>query len=297
MKSGVVALALASVLTLSLLSFRAEAQFKDQAFSQSYNDDKTKSKKDTVDKLFSFKEYFGGLAHRNTTRIGTLTAGSFVFIGGSQIYNKQYWKLPIIYGGIAAGITGGILYSNTGHPTRSAACFAAAGVVYWGSLLDGVVSYKTTQYPHAGKATLYSLLLPGLGQIYNGEYWKVPIYVGLLGFGVSFYANFNSNYERWRRIYNELADPTVEYKGPPSITADQALYYRNYYRRYRDYFLLGIAAVYVLQIIDANVFAYMHNFDVSDDLSLSVTPTVLMPETQYALNPNPAFGLRVGFTF
>ena len=61
-------------------------------------------------------------------------------------------------------------------------CFIGAGFAYWATLMDGVLNYKPSIYPHPGKATLFSILVPGLGQIYNREYWKLPIYLGSIGF-------------------------------------------------------------------------------------------------------------------
>ena len=249
--------------------------------------------------LFSFREYFGALGHKNTMKIGTMFAGSAVFIGGNQIYNRQYWKLPLVYGTIGGSLGAGIYLNSQGNHDAAKWCFVGAGVAYWATMMDGVVNYKPSDYPHAGKATLYSLLVPGLGQIYNREYWKVPIYLGLMGFGVHYYLDCAKNFERFRSIYLEATDPDVQYTGP--ITAQQALYYRNLYRRYRDYALLAVAAVYLLQIIDANVFSYMHNFEVTDDLSMDMSPTVIMPEgRQFAFNASPgtpAIGLRIGFSF
>ena len=97
---------------------RSDAQFKEGAFTQSYNEaSDTTSRSDTVAKMFSFKEFFGGLAHKNTIKIGTMTAGSAIFIGASQIYNKDYWKLPIVYGGIGAlaGTGGYYLHKYNNH--------------------------------------------------------------------------------------------------------------------------------------------------------------------------------------
>ena len=152
---------------------------------------------------------------------------------------------------------------------------------------------------HPGKATLFSILVPGLGQIYNHEYWKLPIYLGAIGFAVHYYADCQTNYLRFKNIYQEASDPTSGYDGP--ISADQALYYRNVYRRYRDYSVLAIAVLYLLQVIDANVFSYMHNFEVDDDLALRVAPAVIMPERQFAsispVNQQTAFGLRLGISF
>lgn len=290
---------LIAALSAAFFGVEASAQFKEQAFSQQYNADST-AVNDTADVLFSLKDYFASLKHKQEMKIGTMFAGSTVFIGGSQIYNREYWKLPIVYGTIAGGVGAGLYFNHKGDSKTATYCFLGAGVAYWATLMDGVVNYSPSEYPHAGKATLYSVLIPGLGQIYNHDYWKLPIYLGAMGFGVHYYLDNNSNYQRFRNIYKEATASEGTYDGP--ITADQALYYRNIYRRYRDYSVLAIAALYFLQIMDANVFSYMHNFEVDDDISLKVAPTVLLPDNQYAsANPsslkNAAFGMKIGVRF
>ncbi|MCQ2181088.1 MAG: DUF5683 domain-containing protein [Bacteroidales bacterium] len=272
------------------------AQFKDKAFSQQYNDDGA-ADKDSLDVLFSFKDYFAGLGHKKELKIGEVFGGSMVFIGGCQIYNKQYWKLPIVYGGILGGVGSGVYLNSQGNHDAAKWCFIGAGAVYWASLLDGTISFKPDYYPHPGKATIYSILVPGLGQIYNKEYWKLPIYWGGMVASYYFYSTNRVNYERYRNIYKEATDPDIEYKGP--ITADVAKYYRDVYRRYRDYSILALAAVYLLQIIDANVFSYMHDFNVADDVALDVTPTVIAPDMQFASGTGiPAgVGLSLGLKF
>lgn len=284
------------VLILLFFCVEASAQFKNEAFSQQYNDDKA-NPSDSVEVLFSFKDYFGGLAHKNEIKIGVMAGGSALFVGGCQIYNKDYWKLPIVYGGLATGIAGGIISNNKGRKDLAPWFFAGAAAVYWGSFMDGVINYKPADYPHAGKATLYSILLPGLGQIYNKEYWKLPIYYGMLGFAIHYYSDCSTNYKRFRDIYIEAMDKSKPYTGP--ITAEQALYYRNSYRRYRDYALLATGIIYLLQVIDANVFSYMHNFEVDDDLALDISPTLIMPDTMTlaSVGTQPAFGLKLGFSF
>jgi hypothetical protein len=287
-----------TALLAAFLCLNASAQFKEQAFTQQYNDDPA-SASDSTDVLFSFKEYFGGLSHKQDIRIGTMTAGSALIIGGSQIYNKQLWKLPIVYGAIGGSLGAGIYFNATGNKEVAKYCFIGAGFAYWATLMDGVLNYKPSIYPHPGKATLFSILVPGLGQIYNREYWKLPVYLGAIGFAFHLYSDFQINYARFRDIYIAANDPEAHYDGP--ITADQALYYRNVYRRYRDYSILAIAVLYLLQVIDANVFSYMHNFEVDDDIALKVAPAVIMPERQYAsINPvsqPAAFGLRLGISF
>ena len=283
-----------SILCLCFCS-NAFAQFKNEAFQQTYNDDKA-SGKDSADVLFSFKDYFGGLGHRNEIKVGTIIAGSAVIIGGSQIYNKQYWKLPIVYGGILGGAGAGWYLNSHGRQDVAKWCFIGAGVTYWASLMDGVICYRPDDYPSPGKATIYSILCPGLGQIYNKEFWKLPIYWGGMVASVYFFNQNKVNYDRFRRIYKEATE-SEQYDGP--ITADVAKYYRDTYRRYRDYSILAMAAVYLLQIIDANVFSYMHDFNVSDDIALDVSPAVISPDIDFASTGTvPAgLGLKLGFTF
>ena len=312
--------------------YNCSAQFRDEAFTQNYNPQDTVGKSDTTDQLFSVKEYIGALAHKNTTKIGSLFAGSIICVGGCQIYNRDYWKLPIVYGGIGAGAGLGAYYLSTYNKTVTAhtdwetardawlqenpggtygvtepvintqastigkICLGGAGLIYWLTLMDGVKCYDDGREPHPGRATIYSILLPGLGQAYNGEYWKIPIYYGgLLAAGHFLYTN-HINYKRYQRIYNEVSTG-VDTSSP--ITADNAKYYRDIYRRYRDYSILATAAVYLLQVIDANVFSYMYDFEVTDDISLNLEPTII-PDASYALgNPygNSAFGMRIGLTF
>jgi len=280
------------------VSFEAEAQFKEQAFSQTYNDGK-QGDADTTDVLFSFKDFFRGLGHKQNLKVGQMFGGSLLFIGSSQIYNKQYWKLPIIYGGIGTGVGLGIHFNKKfqssglqSDKTASILSFVGAGLFYWGSLMDGTVCYKPNTFPQPGKATIYSILLPGLGQIYNKEYWKVPIYLGGLAASYYFFDLNSTNYKRYHDIYNESMQEG--YTGP--IKSDVALYYRDIYRRYRDYSILAMGIVYLLQVIDANVFAYMHDFNMDDDIAFKISPTIITPDSHLAMQ-QPAVGLNFGLRF
>lgn len=296
----------------------SRAQFREQAFSQSYVDQADTTGRDSTDVMFSFKEYFGGLKHEKEARIGVIMGGSTVFVGGAQIYNKQYWKLPVIYGGIAAGVGAGVIYrqkwdkeGDDEFKKMSNWFFAGAGLMYWGALMDGTANFKSEKNVQSGKATLYSLLLPGLGQAYNGELWKIPIYYGCLIGSVHFYSVNRENYLKYKNIYNQVSNPDIEYDG--SISEKTAKYYRDTYRRMRDYSVLAIAGFYLLQVIDANVFSYMRKFDLSDDIAMNVGPSVIADAPVYAYNPyssqfsgsglnysgsgQNAFGLRIGLTF
>jgi hypothetical protein len=89
----------------------------------------------------------------------------------------------------------------------------------------------------------------------------------------------------------------VEKKRGRSISGETALYYRDIYRRYRDYSVLAIAAFYLIQVIDANVFAYMQDFEVNEDIALHIRPSVITPDLQFASRPVNAVGISLGFTF
>jgi hypothetical protein len=331
---------LAVIFCLVFFAQRSDAQFKENAFTQNYNEPgDTLGRSDTVAKMFSFKEFFGGLGHKNTLKIGTMTAGSAVFIGSSQIYNKDYWKLPVIYGGLGALAGTGGYYLHRYNKTKkeydrfmvqkteyekthafdypfaapvldvkskqkATWLFAGAGLLYWGTLLDGALCYKSEKDPDPGRATIYSALLPGLGQIYNGELFKVPIYWGCLLGSVHFLTLYNTNYVRFKRIHNEATNPDPLISGEVPIDGETAKWYRDVYRRYRDYSIVATVAFYVLQVIDANVFAYMHDFEVDDNITMNIEPAVIAPDNAYAMHGQmPRFGgqnavgLKLGITF
>lgn len=268
------------------------------------------SENDTISatQIFSAKDYFRGLAHKDTIKMSWMFGGSLVLPGTAQIYNRDYWKLPIVYlsiGGFAG--TGGYFlskYKKTGdpsHKTLSTIMFAGAALCYWGSVMDGVVNYESKLDPDPTRATLYSLLLPGLGQIYNKDYWHIPIwYTGLAVAGYAW--NYNGKqYNRYRDLYNQASDPQGNYSG--SVSVDNLKHYRDTYRRMRDYSILATAAVYLLQIIDANVFATMHGFEISDDLSVDVSPAIITPIGTPDLKQNitatgqNSFGLQLNLSF
>jgi hypothetical protein len=287
---------------LASLPLRAQYrddQFKRDAFTQTYADTTEKTKTDSS-AIFSFKEFFGGLAHKRSSSLKNLTIGSTVFIGGNQIYHKQYWKLPIIYGGIGAGIYGGIHFNNLyqqtedqRYKTYSTLSYVGAGLVWWGSLMDGVICYNEgTRTPDPAKSTFYSLLLPGLGQIYNGEAWKVPIYLGIMAGSVHFWIDNDVQYRRWKWIHNQATSTDPDVEKPPQ-SAESAKYYRDVYRRYRDYSILFTALSYIIQVIDANVFAYMQDFEVDDNITMQVSPALVPMDYAAA----PGVGLSIGLRF
>ena len=327
----------ALLICLAGFSVNSSAQFKEKAFSQTYNEKSDSTAiADTAAKLFSFKDWAGGMSHKHTIKIGTMFAGSVIMPGTAQYYNKDYWKMPVFYAGMGAFAgTGGyymhkyvrtkkaydiyqtdkeafeLKYGNIEYPfdppvldldskKKGTWLLIGAGLFYWGSLLDGVICYESEKEPNPGRAAIYSALLPGLGQIYNGEYFKVPIYWGCLLGATHFLMLNNTNYQRFKRIHNEASSGM----GNSPISAETAKWYRDVYRRYRDYSIVATALFYFLQVLDANVFAFMHDFEVNDDISMKLEPTVIPPDNAYAIHTTPgaasgqsAFGMRLGFTF
>lgn len=301
----------AFIVFLTGFALDGNAQFKEEAFQQTYNEkgDST-AVADTADKLFSFKEWGRGIAHKQKIEVGTMFMGSVFAPGTAQIYNKDYWKLPIVYGGIGslAGTGGYYLhrYNKSGNLSDKQTgtwLLAGAGLMYWGSLMDGIICYESEVDPLPGKATLYSALLPGLGQIYNGELFKLPIYWGGLLISSHLLVKYNTNYKRFKRIHNQATSTDPEISGNVPISGETAKWYRDVYRRYRDYSIVATVLVYALQVIDANVFAYMHDFEVTDDISMNIEPALISPYNEYAMNTGPispmnnAVGMRVGIRF
>ena len=96
MKLRIISFLAAALLAPAVLHGQArDDQFKKDAFSQNYADTSQTAKTDSS-QLFSFKQYFGSLAHKRPGNVQNLFIGSTVFVGGGQIYNRQYWKLPLV---------------------------------------------------------------------------------------------------------------------------------------------------------------------------------------------------------
>jgi hypothetical protein len=141
------------------------------------------------------------------------------------------------------------------------------------------------------KATIYSAILPGLGQIYNHNnmpkgsrkaYWKVPIiYSGLGATGFFLISNQLSQKALKQEYTNRIEGNATDPKWSAYDNAGVLTLYNQYLNR-RDLSILGFAAVYLFQIVDANVEAHFVNFDVSEDLSLQVEP-VLLPSLSAGL--------------
>jgi len=133
------------------------------------------------------------------------------------------------------------------------------------------------------KATIMSAVLPGLGQTYNRKYWKLPIiyggFAGLvysIGFADKRYKDYKEAYIL--RVDGDLKtidkyDPQLD-NGEAKYSQDGLLQLKEYYRKNRDLSYILTAALYILNIIDANVDAHFFDFDISKDLTLKIKPHV-----------------------
>mgnify|MGYP000960058521 CR=1 FL=1 len=130
--------------------------------------------------------------------------------------------------------------------------------------------------PKPKKAGMYSAILPGSGQFYNRQYWKVPaIYVGVAAAG--YFINFNlTNYQKYRKAYYTRIDndPTtvdtdIETK---KYTTENLKQLQDQYRKWLDMTVLFTALGYTVQVIDAIASAHLKNFDISRDISLRIQP-------------------------
>lgn len=135
--------------------------------------------------------------------------------------------------------------------------------------------YDTSFSPR--KATIRSAILPGLGQIYNHQYWKLPLVYGAIGTTAGIFIFNLKTYKELRRSYILKTDKdTGNDKQIPfrfsNLGANSLKFYRDDYRRNIDYSVLVFLLAWGLNVVDATVSAHLKQFDVSDDLSLKVKP-------------------------
>jgi hypothetical protein len=152
-------------------------------------------------------------------------------------------------------------------------------------LRDSIIEKRKPINPLApSKAAFYSAMLPGLGQIYNKRYWKVPIVYAALGTGISIYLFNNDKYVRFRSAFkSRLAgfntDEFWNFRNPggplpatPDLPTTALQDGQERYQRDRDLSLLVTIVIYALNVVDANVDAHLKQFNVDEDLGLDVQP-------------------------
>lgn len=129
----------------------------------------------------------------------------------------------------------------------------------------------------ASKAALRSTILPGLGQVYNKKYWKVPIVYGIIAIPVSLYSYNRKWYNLTRNAYTirSTKDTANFGKITPELiplSSEALRLYRNEFRKNMDFSILGILIAWGLNVVDATVDGHLRGFDISDEVSLKLAP-------------------------
>jgi len=178
--------------------------------------------------------------------------------------------------------------------------------------VDAAKANVTPHSPH--KATIYAMVLPGLGQVYNRQWWKLPILYG--GVGATVYGiSWNSrNFKKYKNAYFDYShyleekakNPDFPYPQNPSwekvyacggvedFSPQQQANFQTQlknkktnFKRNRDLLYIVMGGIYAVQIIDACVFAHFYDFEINEDLTLNVQPNSFY---------TPAAGGMVGLT-
>lgn len=135
------------------------------------------------------------------------------------------------------------------------------------------------------KALLFSAVLPGMGQIYNKKYWKLPLVYGGIGAGIYVMNFYQQEYSKSR---TELLDnlSTNTFPSNPSGLSEATLRRAvDFYRRKRDFTIVLLGLGYLLQIVDAHVDAHLKEFKYNPNLRVSLVPE---------LNQDPLTGRSTG---
>ena len=253
--------------------------------------------------------------------------------GFGQIYNKQYWKLGVLYPVVGASI-GMFVHENKQfkpikaqynqylidhgymrtpeldeiqtnlikHNTRQQIYAGIAIASYLYFIGDAAINYTTNEVSRIKKATTLSTIFPGAGQIFNKSYWRVPIVWGGIASTIYTIDWNNRGYQRFKTAYSLKIDyeknPSKYPNGAPDEFrgAYSSTFLKNLkdsYRRNRDLCIILTAGVYLLNILDAHVDAHLQDYDISDDLSMNIEPYF----DYTTVNTQPVYGLSMSLKF
>lgn len=253
--------------------------------------------------------------------------------GFGQIYNKQYWKLGVLYP--VVGTTAALfLHENKlykplkveydqylvdngyfrtpeldkiqteliRHNTRRQIYAGLAIASYLYFIGDAVLNFESSEITKVNRATTLSTIFPGAGQVFNKSYWRVPIIVGGMASTIYTIDWNNRGYKRFRTAYSLRVDYEKNPDKYPNGAADEfrgnyaasfLKQLKNSYRRNRDMCILLTAGVYLLQILDAHVDSHLQDFDISDDLSMNLTPHF----GYSTIGTQPVYGVNMSVNF
>lgn len=164
--------------------------------------------------------------------------------------------------------------------------------------------------PDPTRAVWMSALFPGLGQLYNRRYWKLPIVIGAF-MGLGYATSWNNTMLRdYTTAYSDIMDndpttksymdffaPTVKEEDLDHSWLTNILRTRkNYYRRNRDLCIICMIGVYLIAMVDAYVDAQLAHFDITPDLSMDVAPALFNNDLR-SPSSRPAVGLYWALNF
>ncbi|MEH6407890.1 MAG: DUF5683 domain-containing protein [Leeuwenhoekiella sp.] len=149
------------------------------------------------------------------------------------------------------------------------------------------------------KVAFLSAVLPGLGQAYNRDYWKIPLVYGALGTGVVVAVYNNNEFQRYRTAYkNRIAGRPDEFTVTAEdgtiteiFTEDNLIDAQDFFRKRKELSILVTAGLYILQIIEANVDAHLSQYNVDD--RLSVNPFIKREDYNFS----NTFGFSITYSF
>ncbi|WP_303031406.1 DUF5683 domain-containing protein [uncultured Duncaniella sp.] len=172
------------------------------------------------------------------------------------------------------------------------------------------IEKKFTFNPDPTRAVWMSALCPGLGQLYNRRYWKLPIVVGAF-MGLGYATSWNNTMLRdYTTAYSDIMDndPTtnsyMDFFAPTVNEADLDRSWltnllrtrKNYFRRNRDLCIICMIGVYLIAMVDAYVDAQLAHFDISPSLSVDVAPALMNNDIRNGTS-RPSLGLYWALTF
>ncbi|AFU70076.1 hypothetical protein P700755_003449 [Psychroflexus torquis ATCC 700755] len=138
------------------------------------------------------------------------------------------------------------------------------------------------------RSAFYSAILPGLGQAYNGSYWKIPLVYAGIGTSLYLVLQNDTEYQRYRDAYKRRLAGFQDDEFQNILENDGLINAQKQFRQNKEFAILATVAFYLFNIVDANVDAHLKQFDVSKDLTLrpNFEPNFMSGNIDYGLTLN-----------